>query len=269
MLIVNADDWGRDRQTTDSIFECTKNRTVSSTSAMVFMEDSARAAATAQQFGIDAGLHLNFTEPFSSRHCPARVLERQRRLVEYLRRWRVAKTVFHPLLVGDFDYVVRAQLDEFQNLYGTGPGRLDGHHHMHLCANVLLQNLLPEHTIVRRNFTFQPGEKSSINRFYRRVVDRVLARRHAVVDYFFQLEPLEPKDRVRRICSLADKSVVEIETHPSKADEYEFLTSGEIFRWVGDIPISAGFTLPTGARELPTENDDDSSPWVSHVSGIR
>src|SRR2546426_10477618 len=44
LLIMNADDWGRDRQTTDRTFECVLRGTVSSVSAMVFMEDSERAA---------------------------------------------------------------------------------------------------------------------------------------------------------------------------------------------------------------------------------
>jgi len=45
LLVINADDWGRDRTTTDKILECTNVGTVSSVSAMVFMEDSERAAA--------------------------------------------------------------------------------------------------------------------------------------------------------------------------------------------------------------------------------
>lgn len=240
-LIVNADDWGRDRQTTDRILECTNCRTVSSASAMVFMEDSDRAAAKSREFSVDIGLHLNFTEPFSATDCPARVLERQRKLAVYLRRQRFARVVFHPLLASDFDYVVKAQLDEFHRLYGTQPTRLDGHHHMHLCANVLLQRLLPARAIVRRNFTFRPGEKNILNRFYREAVDRILARHNVLVDYFFQLEPLEPKERLREVFSLARQAVVEIETHPAKVDEYHFLKSGEILRWIGDIPISSQF----------------------------
>src|ERR1700758_5164513 len=44
ILIINADDWGRDHETTQRILECTLRGTVSSASAMVFMEDSERAA---------------------------------------------------------------------------------------------------------------------------------------------------------------------------------------------------------------------------------
>jgi hypothetical protein len=63
-LIVNADDWGRDRHTTDRILECVVHKALSSASAMVFMEDCERAAAMDLERGIDCGLHLNFTAPF-------------------------------------------------------------------------------------------------------------------------------------------------------------------------------------------------------------
>jgi predicted glycoside hydrolase/deacetylase ChbG (UPF0249 family) len=63
-LIINADDWGRSRETTDRTLECWERGSISSVSAMVFMEDSVRAAALARERGIDTGLHLNFTTPF-------------------------------------------------------------------------------------------------------------------------------------------------------------------------------------------------------------
>ena len=77
LLVINADDWGRDRDTTQRIFECFQRKTVSAVSAMVFMEDSERAASTAREHGIDAGLHLNFTTPFSALNTPKRLVERQ------------------------------------------------------------------------------------------------------------------------------------------------------------------------------------------------
>ena len=141
-LIVNADDWGRDRKITDRINECSLRRSVSSVSAMVFMEDSERAAALASERGIDAGLHLNFTTPFSAQHCPASLTEHQQPLTRYLLRHRLAQVMFHPGLVRSFEYVVAAQIEEFCRLYGRMPDRIDGHHHMHLCANVLWGKLL-------------------------------------------------------------------------------------------------------------------------------
>jgi YdjC-like protein len=225
-LIINADDWGRDRATTDRTLECCSQRAVSSVSAMVFMEDSERAAVIARERGVDAGLHLNFTTPFSLRGCPALLAEHQEKIARRLLRHRLAQVLFYPGLTKSFEYVVSAQLDEFWRLYGQQPQRLDGHHHMHLCANVLLGGLLPAETVVRRSFSFHPGEKTLVNRLYRQIVDRILSRRHRLTDFFFSLAPLEPPSRLQRIFSLARRFVVEVETHPVNPEEYHFLLSG-------------------------------------------
>ncbi len=243
LLIMNADDWGRDRETTDRTLDCTRCKMVSSVSAMVFMEDSERAAAIAREQGIDAGLHLNFTTPFSAPGIPARLAGYQQRLSQYLLRRRFSQVLFHPGLIRSFQYVVAAQRDEFTRLYGREPDRLDGHHHMHLCANVLLGGLLPSGTVVRRNFSFQPGEKSLGNRLYRHVVDRILARRHRLTDFFFTLQPLAPPGRLERIFSLAHRFVVEIETHPLNPAEYCFLTEGGIFDRADNRPIASRFVV--------------------------
>jgi hypothetical protein len=208
---------------------------------MVFMEDSKRAAAIACEQGIGTGLHLNFTTPFSEPGIPTQLIEHQQRLAYYLCRHRLAQVVYHPGLASSFKYVVVAQLQEFARLYGAEPARLDGHHHMHLCSNVLLGGLLPPGTLVRRNFSFQPGEKSLCNRLYRKIADRILARHHRLTDFFFSLPPLNPPSRLERILSLASEFTVEVETHPVNPDEYRFLTGGEILRLVGDRPISLRF----------------------------
>jgi predicted glycoside hydrolase/deacetylase ChbG (UPF0249 family) len=248
LLLINADDWGRDRTTTDRTLDCIRAGAVSSVSAMLCMEDSERAAAIAQERGIDAGLHLNLTTAFSMSSAPQRLMEHQERLSRYLSWHRFGQVVFHPGLASSFAYVVAAQLEEFRRLYGRAADRIDGHHHAHLCANVVLGKLLPERAIVRRNFSFQPGEKSLANRLYRGRVDRMLARRYCLVDYFFALEPLEPADRLRQIFSRARQFIVEVETHPVNPNEYRFLQSGEIFRRCGDIAISSHFAIPQFRR---------------------
>ena len=225
-LIVNADDWGRDALNTDRILACCRIEAVSSVSAMMFMQDSERAARIAQEMKIDAGLHLNLTTVLSKTKN-SRLAEYQLKLARYLRGHRLAPIVFHPGLVRCFEYVVSAQLDEFRRLYNSEPLRIDGHHHMHLCANVLMGRLIPKGTIVRRSFSFGRGEKSFANRSWRKIVDSLLARRHHLADFFFSLPPIAPS-RLRAILCLASKSVVELETHPVNADEYAFLISGGI-----------------------------------------
>lgn len=236
VLIVNADDWGRDPHTTGRILECALRGTISSASAMVFMEDSERAAAIARERGMNTGLHLNLTTPFSAPFCPPKLKDHQQELSHYLRRHSFARAAYYPWLGRSFNYVVNAQIEEYSRIYGKEPERLDGHHHMHLCANVLFRSLLPLGTIVRRHFSWEPREKPLRNLFFRKFTDALLARRHRLVDFFFSLPPLEPA-RLQRIFSLACHFVVEVETHPADPNEYRFLAGGEIFRWTGTRPI--------------------------------
>jgi len=242
-LIINADDWGLDVSTTDAIFQCIRRGTVSSTSAMVFMEDSDRAAHLARDYRVDAGLHVNFTTPFSALSCTSKLLERQHKLAVYLRRSSLARVIYNPLLSSDFEYVLAAQIEEFQRLYQRAPSRLDGHHHMHLNVNVMFRGMLPAGTIVRRHFSEEPGEKPLRNRLFRKLTDTLLTRRHRLADRLFSLAPLEPLNRLRRIFSLACEFVVEVETHPVNPAEYEFLTGAEIFRLAGDCPIAQHYAV--------------------------
>lgn len=253
-VILNADDWGIRPLATDRILDCLLRRSISSTSAMVFMADSERAAELAREHKVDAGLHLNLTAPFTSAHIPSALAAHQERLSRYLRKNSFASALFHPLLVSSFDYAVQAQMDEFARLYGAPPNRVDGHHHMHLCANIQWQGLLPAGLIVRRNFTFPAGEKSVLNRFYRRMQDRVLARRHSISDYFFNLVPLEER-RLRGILALAQHAEVEVETHPERDEEYNFLMQGGLENYGSGVAIASGYVLRGNAQTLPDKDD--------------
>lgn len=242
LLILNADDWGRDRENTQKILDCSVRGSLSSASAMVFMEDSERAAAIARERGFDTGLHLNFTTLFTSRNCPWRLLERQRELSSRLRRHRFSSLLYYPGLKASFEYVLSAQIDEYHRLYGAPPVRIDGHHHMHLCTNILAAGLLPRGITVRRSFSFSRSEKSWANRMYRQAIDCVLTRHYRSTDFFFSIAPLEPQ-RLKRISSLARQYVVEVETHPVNPEEHRFLSEGAVFRWAGTVPIEPGYAL--------------------------
>lgn len=247
-LIINADDWGLNCLTTERTHDCIVRGTVSAVSAMVFMEDSERAAELALETGVDVGLHLNFSALFTADARPGPVVEHQRKLAAYLLRHRLARVLFHPGLARSFEYVVAAQIDEYNRLYGAQPKRLDGHHHLHLCSNMLLSKLLPFGTIVRRNFSFGSGEKSVVNRFYRNTVDHILVRRHRLVDFLFPLSPVVPPERLLRIFSLARTSTVEVETHPVNVEEFRFLMGDEIHERLGDLRIARGFVAARADR---------------------
>jgi predicted glycoside hydrolase/deacetylase ChbG (UPF0249 family) len=242
MLIVNADDLGRSPAETDAILACHARGRVTTTSAMVFMADSARAARLAHDAGIPVGLHLNLSEAFTGEAVPAETRRRHDRVRRFLKASRFAVVFFNPLLVADFAHVVEAQFAEFRRLYDAEPSHVDGHQHMHLASNVLSQGLLPEGARVRRNFSFGPGQKGALNRWYRARVDRSLARRHRLTDHFFSLTQHLHPDRFASVLALARNQAVELMVHPAWPHEFEFLMSDDFGSAIRDAQP------PTGAE---------------------
>lgn len=225
MLRVNADDWGRDPCATDTTLACYQAGSLSSASAMVFLSDSERAAHLAMANGLELGLHINFTQAFDPEVCPPAVCRSQSRLRRFLTRTRYALVCFNPFLMDDFRTVFDAQLDEFERLYGHAPAHFDGHQHMHLATNMLVQNIIPKGTRVRRSFSFGQGEKNRINRAYRALVDKRLARRHKLSHYFFALSSSLAAGRVDQVLALGQTADVELMTHAWNSPEYDWLMS--------------------------------------------
>jgi predicted glycoside hydrolase/deacetylase ChbG (UPF0249 family) len=225
MLIVNADDLGRSKIATDNAFACYARERITSASAMVFMTDSERAAELALASGIDVGLHVNLSERFTGESVPEELRHSQARICRFLRTNRYALLFYNPFLREQFHNVFRAQYLEFVRLYGRTPSHLDGHQHMHLASNMLVEGIIPHGSNVRRSFSFWPGEKTVVNRLYRAVVDRWLRRRYRLTDYFFALSQNPTLTRLERIIGLAKDSNVELMTHPQVPHEYDFLMS--------------------------------------------
>lgn len=224
MLLINADDWGWEEEVTDRILRCHRQGGIQAASGMTFMEDSERAAGLAQENNLPVGLHLNLTLDFTWRAVPSNLKKRHRAIAGYLngRKWN--QLLYNPFLQKDFDYVFQSQWEEFIRLYGKSPARLDGHHHMHLCMNMLLLNKYPKGIRVRRNFTFDQGEKSWMNRLYRYLIDRWLTPRFHCTDHFFSLKPID-RERIRKILLLSKSKEVELMVHPSADEECSYLLS--------------------------------------------
>jgi predicted glycoside hydrolase/deacetylase ChbG (UPF0249 family) len=225
MLIVNADDLGRSTAATDAAIACHSKGRISSTSAMVFMADSERACAAASAAGLGVGLHVNFSERFSAECVPGQLRKAHDQCRGFLNANKYAPLVFNPLLIEQFEFVFAMQVAEFERLYGRQPSHLDGHQHLHLATNMLVQRVLPKGAKVRRSFSFRRGEKSFVNRWYRSMVDRSLMRRHRVTDYFFSLSDHFAPERLERVISLARKADVELMVHPQRPSEYALLMS--------------------------------------------
>lgn len=232
MLIINADDWGRSRLETDRTLDCRLKGRVTSVSAMVFMEDSERAAELAGQHNMDVGLHLNLGENFSGKGMTEKLSRQHASIVRFLRCNKYALILYNPFLRRQFHDDYCAQLEEFLRLYGRPPSHVNGHLHDHLSTNMLVGKFIPPGTKVRRSFTFFAGERGSLNMAYRKMVDRSLARRYVLTDSFFSLKYSLKTGKVPRIAELARNAKVELMVHPENPPEYDFLMGngfGEIF----------------------------------------
>jgi len=227
MLIINADDWGRSVEETDAAFRCYKEGRITSVSAMVFMEDSQRAADLAKENNLEVGLHLNLTERFTAKSCPSLLGRDQERIAHFLRSGKLSQILYNPFLRKEISYSYKAQAAEFERLFARRPSHVDGHHHMHLCGNILWSSAIPTGTRMRPNFSFWSGEKSWLNRTYRALVDQWLCRRYKLADYFFDLSQSIRERKLERVIALAKSNTVELMTHPIIRMESEYLMSDQ------------------------------------------
>jgi chitin disaccharide deacetylase len=239
MLAVNADDWGRSRAETDAAMQCHGRNRITSVSAMVFMQDSERAAALAKRENIDVGLHLNFSEPFSDNHDSPMLVASHRKISTFLTRNKYAQLLYNPLLREAFVYSCRTQIEEFARLYDKLPSRVDGHHHLHLCANVVLGQVIPAGMKVRRHFSFWPKEKSLLNRGYRSSVNWWLARKYRLADYFFDLTQCIEEKKFDRVKALARTNDVELMTHPIVQGEIEYLMGDNFLTLLEEVEVNS------------------------------
>ena len=192
---------------------------------MVFMEDSERAASLAMRNDLEIGLHTNFSQSFDGT-VNYELIRIQRKTARFLRKSKYSVLVYNPSLKNEFRFLFEAQYSEFCRLYGKPPSHIDGHQHFHLCANIILDSIIPTGARIRRNFTFGPDEKDPFNRLYRRVADNWIMRRYTITDYFFDISPISTR-RMEIIADRARRCSVELMVHPERNREYSYLMGKE------------------------------------------
>src|ERR1044071_1091107 len=242
MLIITADDFGRTTVTTDNIVACFRERRLTSTSAMVFMQDSERAADLALELGVEVGLHLNFDTAFSGSVPTARCAGSQARVAAFLTRSKYHQLLFNPWLAGEFRYLYEAQYEAFNRLYRRPPAYINGHHHMHLASNVLLGGMMPHGARVRRSFTFARGERKAANRLYRPAIDRLVTKRFVTTDRFYAVA--ESPAALRRQAAIARDEHVELMVHVATAAELEYLMRPDFIEAINMAPLGTYRDLP-------------------------
>lgn len=260
MLIINADDFGIDMKTTDNIVKCFRENRITSTSAMVFMQDSERAAKLSAENGLEVGLHLNFDDEFTGDVPGCLLREYQGRVGKFLRRNKYNQIIYNPFLRKQFDYLYRAQHDEFIRLYRRSPSHINGHHHMHLCSNVLLGNVIPDGSRVRRSFTFERGQRNIANLLYRGLVDRMVKRSFVTTDMFFAAIPSGNREILMKHLDLAKIHNVELMVHLSSQLQCEYVMRQEFIDLIRHVPRGTYRDIP------PDSSSSDPVPTREFTS---
>jgi predicted glycoside hydrolase/deacetylase ChbG (UPF0249 family) len=244
LLIVNADDWGGFRSGTDAIETCFAVGAISSSTAMVHMTDSRRAAEIALERGRPIGLHLNLTQPFDAPDVPRAARDRQRRLCAHfkslrLRRWAPSADPRVRALVADG---IRDQRERFAELYGGEPTHIDSHHHVHVCPDVFLSRALERDGRVRQTISPLPAARPGPRTLARRTKHRLLARRFTTTSHFWMAGEASPADGaipIAKAVEVACREPVEIMVHPSFDGELEVLQSEAWLEVLAKAPLGS------------------------------
>jgi predicted glycoside hydrolase/deacetylase ChbG (UPF0249 family) len=237
MLIINADDFGRNKLISDNTLEGYRLGRLTSASAMVFMHDSERAAELALGEGLDVGLHLNFTEAFDSETTSSRIVKSHQRIISFLKRGKYWQLIYNPLLKKEFEYSFNKQFEEYFRLYKKMPAHIDGHHHMHLCSNMVFSGIIPSGLTIRKCHSFKKGEKFFLNRLFRLFVDSWILQHYRCVDYFYSIQPISDTRRLKHIIHLAQTSNVELMMHPERSEEMKYIMNENFMEIISTVKL--------------------------------
>lgn len=135
-LIINADDFGFNRQITDGIIECHREGVLTSTTLMVNMPAADHAVEKAKHLpNLSVGIHLNLTlgRPLSP---PAEIPS----IVDQNGNFLNAREVFYraclfKLNSKDVEKEFSAQIEKFLAC-GIEPSHCDSHHHVAACPQI-------------------------------------------------------------------------------------------------------------------------------------
>jgi chitin disaccharide deacetylase len=242
ILIVNADDFGWRAEATDRTVECFEAGRITGATALVFMEDSPRAAELGREHEVPIGLHLNLTDPYTHPKTPPRQRERHLAACRHFAgdKLRLRSWTFDPRIQAQVEDTIRDQLERFHFLYDAPPSHVDGHNHVHVCPNVALAGALSG--FKRRNALWGWPSSHTAMGLARAARRLGTARRSLTTRYFFDIAELcrrLPPEALARTLSLSRTSSVEVMAHPGFAHEREALTSRAWEQAIAQQPLGS------------------------------
>ncbi len=241
LLIVNADDFGWNRGATDLTVGCFEAGQITSTTALMYMEDSDRAAAIAAERDLPVGLHLNLTDPFTAADVPEAIRARQAEACAIFGGAGLRKRswTYDPRIGGLVEAAIRDQLERFRALLGREPTHVDGHNHVQVCPNVIRAQALDGFKMRDALWSY-PSTRSAMG--VARALRRALtARGHLTTRYFLDIAELHrggPAATAERT-GLAASASVEVMCHPGFGHELEALRSDAWASAIAAAPLGS------------------------------
>ena len=243
ILIVNADDLGWNRPTTDATLETYRAGRITSATALMFMGDSERAAALALEAGLPVGLHVNLTDPFTAVDVPDAVRARHMRTVRHYGApatvWRSRRWIYDPRAAELTAAAIADQLDQFRKIFGTDPTHFDGHNHVHVCPNVALA--LPSRARVRTAPGIAPATAGRMTKLLAARQRLTLGDRQTTRN-FLNITGLHPEfvdGGPASLLGLAKRKSVEVMAHPGFGHEYTLLMAPEWREWTDGLRLGS------------------------------
>ncbi len=135
-LIINADDFGFNKEITDGIIDAHRAGTVTSTTMMVNMPAVEYAATLSKDYpNLSVGIHLNLTvgKPLSPLEKVSGLVDKNGNFRNYIEMFRLANRCKLPKEQIETELI--AQIEKFLAL-GLIPSHSDSHHHIADCMQI-------------------------------------------------------------------------------------------------------------------------------------
>jgi predicted glycoside hydrolase/deacetylase ChbG (UPF0249 family) len=233
LLIVNADDLGWNRPTTDATLEAFGAGRITSATILMHMGDSERAAERALEAGLPVGLHLNLTDPFDGEAVPAAVRDRQMRAIRHFGApatvYRSRRWLYDPRARETVQDAIADQLERFRELFGYEPSHYDGHNHVQVCPDAA--RALPPGVKVRTALGIRSG---GMRGRLARARQRLTLQDRFTTRHFLNITGLHPQfvtGGPRSVLELARSTSVEVMAHPGFGHEFTLLMSSGWGQW--------------------------------------
>jgi predicted glycoside hydrolase/deacetylase ChbG (UPF0249 family) len=243
LLIVNADDLGWNREATDLTLECFGDGLISSTTVLLHMADSRRAAELALESGIPTGLHLNLTDPLDGLEVPGPVRDRHAAACRLFAdgHLRMRSWTYDPRIETVVVDAIRDQLEGFRAAFGRAPTHVDGHNHVQVCPNVVRATPLRGYKL-RNALWAWPSTRTAMG-LLRAARRRLTAFNHLTPRYFFDIAELESGGSIGERVDRSRSSSVEMMCHPGFGHELRTLTSAAWKDAIADLPVGSYLDL--------------------------